>query len=291
MAASRTAQYVALYRALETDERRRPPLFRDPFAMGFLPRPLALAIRAARAPGVRGLLERYADHRSPGARTSAIARTAYIDDAVRVAVGAGAGGGIDQVVILGAGFDCRAHRMPELAGASIYEVDRAETQAVKRARLPERAGLRYVAVDFLRDEVGASLAAAGWDPRRRSLVIWEGVTNYLTEAAVARTLSWVGTTAPGSRVVFTYVHAGLLDGSVAFDGGAHMMQNVRQLGEPWTFGLDPAAVAGFVGRCGLRLREDLGADDYRLRYLGAAMPGYRFYRVACADVAPRAPAS
>ncbi|HEX3761995.1 MAG TPA: SAM-dependent methyltransferase [Kofleriaceae bacterium] len=288
MSASRTAQYVALYRALETDERRRPPLFRDPYALGFLSRGQALAVRAARAPVVRGVLERYSDHRAPGARTSAIARTAYIDDAVRDAMAAG----IDQVVILGAGFDCRAHRMPELAAVRVFEVDRRETQEVKRAHVPGTGagtgpgagGVRYVAVDFLRDDVGASLAAAGWDAGRRSLFLWEGVTNYLTEDAVRHTLDWIGTAAAGSRVVFTYIHAGVLDGSVAFDGGAQLVANVRELGEPWTFGLDPGAVAAFVARSGLRLCEDLGADDYRKRYLGAVKPGYRFYRIALAEV-------
>src|SRR2546423_2417393 len=131
MAASRTAQFVALYRALETSEPRRAPLFRDPLAAGFLSRGLALAERASRVPALRGWVERYADHRAPGSRTSAIARTAYIDDAVRAAVR----DGIDQLVILGAGFDCRIHRMSELAGVRVFEVDRADTQAVKRAHV------------------------------------------------------------------------------------------------------------------------------------------------------------
>ena len=76
----------------------------------------------------------------------------------------------------------------------------------------------------------------------------------------------------------------MLDGSEAFDGGVQRMANVRRLGEPWTFALHPGAVAGFVARSGLRLCEDLGADDYRRRYLGAAMPGYPFYRIALAEV-------
>jgi methyltransferase (TIGR00027 family) len=287
MAASRTAQYVALYRAMETYERRRPPLFRDPFARRFLDRPLALAVSASRAPGLRSLLERYADHRSPGSRTSAIARTAYIDDAVRTAIAAG----IDQVVILGAGFDCRAHRMPELAGVSVFEVDRAETQAAKRARVPG-SPVRYVAVDFLRDDVGEKLAAASWQRGKRSLFLWEGVTNYLTEDAVAKVLRWFATAAPGSVVVFTYVHGGLLDGTMSFLGGELMLENVKRLGEPWTFGLHPAQVGDFVTRAGLRLREDLGADDYRRRYLGdAPMAGYAFYRLAVADVPGRVPAA
>ena len=192
--------------------------------------------------------------------------------------------GIDQVVILGAGFDCRAQRMPELRGATVFEVDRAETQESKRARLPASA-VRYVEVDFLGDQVGAVLEAAGWAPRRRSLLLWQGVTNYLTATAVTTTLAWIGTTAPGGRAVFTHIHAGLLDGTAAFPGASVVMDNVRRLGEPWTFGLDPDALAGFVARCGLRLREDLGADQYRRRYLGdRATPGYAFYRIAVAEV-------
>ena len=286
MAASRTAQYVALYRALETSEPRRPPLFRDPLATTFLSRPLALAVRASRVAALRGWVERYADRRAPGSRTSAIARTAYIDDAVRAAIR----DGIDQIAILGAGFDCRAHRMPELAGARVYEVDRAETQVVKRARVPDHPALRYVAVDFLRDELGAALVAAGWEPGRRTLFLWEGVTNYLTEPAVIATLDWIGRTAPGGRVLFTYIHAGLLDGTASFVGGELLLDNVRRLGEPWTFGLRPEAVAGFVAARGLALRDDLGADEYRRRYLGGDNPGYAFYRIAAADIVGRATA-
>jgi methyltransferase (TIGR00027 family) len=283
MAASKTAQYVALYRAFETFEPGRTPLFRDPHAPKFLSPGLRLGVLAARAPMMHSVMARIADWRAPGARTSAIARTAYIDDAVRTARSEG----IRQIVILGAGFDCRAQRMPELAGVDVFEVDRAETQAQKRAQLPASSSgaVRFVAVDFLRDQLADKLEAAGWQPGQRSLFVWEGVTNYLSEAAVEAVLRWIATTAPRSRVVFTYLHGGLLDGSVEFVGGARLMDNVKRLGEPWTFGLHPGAVAAFVARCGLALRDDLGADDYRRRYLGdGPMPGYAFYRLAVADV-------
>jgi hypothetical protein len=55
-------------------------------------------------------------------------------------------------------------------------------------------------------------------------------------------------------------------------------------------GLHSGAFAAFVAGSGLRLCEDLGADDYRRRYLGAAMPGYQFYRIALAEVPPAAAA-
>jgi O-methyltransferase involved in polyketide biosynthesis len=115
-------------------------------------------------------------------------------------------------------------------------------------------------------------------------VLWEGVTNYLTEDAVARVLAWVGSTAAGSAIAFTYVHRGVIDGSARFDGGAQIVRSVQRLGEPWTFGLAPHEVGAFVARAGLALREDLGADDYRRRYLGGAHRGYAFYRVAVAGV-------
>ena len=162
MAVSRTAQYVAMYRALENLEPQ--PLFRDRFAATFLPRDLLRLLAAARVRPLRALLLRYADVRAPGARTSAIARTCFIDDVVRNRVAAG----IRQVVILGAGFDCRAHRLPELATSTVFEVDRPETQTWKRARLaraafePVRSDVHYVEADFLLDPVSNRLAEAGW---------------------------------------------------------------------------------------------------------------------------------
>lgn len=283
MPASRTAQYVALYRALETVERRRSPLFQDPFATRFLSPGLNRAVLLARRPGLHALIARYADHRAPGARTSAIGRTKIIDDALHDAVAAGT----RQLVILGAGFDCRAHRLPELADSAVFEVDRPDTQAEKRGRLTEvHSGMHdihYVAVDFLRDDVAERLTDAGWDTARPTVFIWEGVTNYLTRDAVEQVLAWVGRTAPASTLVFTYIHGGLLDGSVPFAGGRKMMGNVRTLGEPWIFGLHPHEVGPLLERFGLVLREDLGADDYRRR-TGLPATGYAFYRLAIAKV-------
>lgn len=281
--------YVALYRALEHEERRRTRSFADPFARAFLPRYLRAAVDAARIPVVHRGVCRYADRRAPGARTSAIARTRCIDDVVRGAVASGVG----QMVLLGAGFDCRAHRLPELEGAAVFEVDRFETQRVKRAVVKGRAGgrhVRYVAGDFLRDVVAGALAAAGWDAEARTAFVWEGVTNYSTEAAVAAVLAWVGSLVPGTTIVFTYVHAGVLDGSVRFYGRDRNVANVRRRGEPWTFGLHSHAVPSFVARASLALVEDLGADEYRARYLpGERALGYGFYRLAAAARPARRP--
>jgi methyltransferase (TIGR00027 family) len=278
---SRTAQYVALFRALETGEQRRPPLFRDPLATRFLSPGLRLAVRAAGVGPLRRLIEGYADLRGPGARTSAIGRTRLIDELTERVLAEG----IRQVVILGAGFDCRAHRLPALRSATVYEVDRAATQAEKRARLRGAGGdaghVRYVSVDFLRDDLGERLRAAGWRADGATFFIWEGVSNYLTEEAVAGVLSLVGGAAPGSALAFTYIHKGAIDGSAPFHGAERLRESVRRLGEPWTFGMVPAEVPAHLARFGLRLEEDVGADEYRERY-GVSSAGYAFYRVAFA---------
>jgi methyltransferase (TIGR00027 family) len=276
MAASRTAGYVALYRALESSVTAREPLFRDPFASAFLPDRYRYAVKLARIGVLRTALERYADSRAPGARTSAIARTRFIDDVLTDAVRTR-----NQVVILGAGFDCRAHRLDALRAATVFEVDRPETQAVKRAHFAH--GVHYVGVDFSKDEVAARLEGAGWTPDAPSVFVWEGVTNYLDAEAVAGVLTWIGASAPGSLLVFTYVHRGLLDRTETFHGGEQLMRNAKNLGEPWTFGLYPSRVEAFLAPFGLTLKEDLGADDYRARY-GLEQTGYRFYRVAVATV-------
>jgi hypothetical protein len=63
------------------------------------------------------------------------------------------------------------------------------------------------------------------------------------------------------------------------------MENVRRMGEPWRFGLLPGEMPQYLSGFGLELEEDLGADAYRARYLGARsgdLRGYAFYRLAVA---------
>jgi O-methyltransferase involved in polyketide biosynthesis len=117
-------------------------------------------------------------------------------------------------------------------------------------------------------------------------VLWEGVTNYLSEGAVDVTLRGLATVAfPGSGMAFTYVHRGLLDGSLEFVGGAQILKRVRTAGEPWTCGFDPGELGTYLAPRGWTLVDDLSADEYRRRYFGAAarfMSGYSFYRAVFA---------
>src|SRR5690606_11278337 len=92
--------------------------------------------------------------------------------------------GIEQCVILGAGLDARAYRLPALTGKKVYEVDHPATQRFKRSRskrLPSpMAELVYVSVDFGREAIDDRLLQAGFDPSVPTLFVWEGVTMYLS---------------------------------------------------------------------------------------------------------------
>jgi len=284
---SRTAQAMALFRALESAGPASTRLLSDSFAATVLPRWMRRIVRLSRFSLFGSIIAGIVDRRWPGARTSGIARTRLIDDWVTAAVENAA----RQVVVLGAGFDSRAWRLAALSSLPVFEVDHPATSREKRQRLLD-AGLDpsrivEVPIDFDRDPLAETLARNGFDLRRRTAVIWEGVTNYLTADAVDAIFRWMSGLASGSTLAFTYVHAGVLRDPRAFAGADRILAAVAQAGESWTWGIDPAELRSRLKRFGLTLVEDLGADDYRARYWpspGFCWRGYGFYRAALATV-------
>jgi methyltransferase (TIGR00027 family) len=284
--ASRTADFMAVFRASEHAKAPTARAFSDPLAAALLPGELRLAARLFGLRPAAALLNSYIDRRWPGARTSGIARTKLIDDWIVQAARE-----IDQVVLLGAGFDTRAWRLDALASARIFEVDHPSTATVKQERLRSaHADLRrvtFVKVDFEVDNFDEMLGAAGFDATRPAIVVWEGVSQYLSAEAVCGVMRWAGGLAPGSRFIFTYIHAGVLNGSVAFVGADKAIAKVHGSGEPWQFGLLPETLDAFLRERGLSLLSDLGADEYRARVMGAQsrhMQGYSFYHTVLAEV-------
>jgi methyltransferase (TIGR00027 family) len=286
--ASRTAEYMALFRALESSRPASRRLFEDPLARHFLSPLLALVARVSAVPVLGSLVSWFIDHRWPGASSSAVARTRFIDDAVTTCLE----DHIEQVVILGAGFDARAYRLCAFEKVAVFEVDHPDTLRTKRgtlgralSNLPER--VRFVPTDFNQRQLEQAMAVAGYRNSVPTLFLWEGVTNYLTEAAVDATLRWCSRAAAGSRLVFTYIHRAVLDDPQSFIGTKKLLATLAASGENWTFGIDPSAVSDFLAQRGLTLERDLGAEDYRRLYFKDAarrMRGYEFYRIAVACV-------
>jgi methyltransferase (TIGR00027 family) len=92
--------------------------------------------------------------------------------------------------------------LPAFRDLPIFEVDHPATSAVKRKQIEELGAsisqVAFVPLDFDREQLSDALSNAGFQGKRRTLVIWEGVTNYLTAAAVDATLRWIGSLAEGS---------------------------------------------------------------------------------------------
>ena len=223
-------------------------------------------------------------------RTSVVARTRLIDDAIAAALSEHP----QQLVILGAGFDSRAFRLPGLRGITVFEVDHPDTQAAKQ-RILARAlpalptQVRFVACDFQQGSLETAMAAARYSEAARSFILWEGVTNYLTEAAVDATLRWCARASPGSLLLFTYVHRDVLS-NPAQSPAARLFASLAKAGENLRWGIEPKQLPGFLAERGITLESDLGAADYRKRYFGDAarrMRGHEFYRVALARIGRR----
>jgi methyltransferase (TIGR00027 family) len=254
---SRTAHLVALGRAMADAGISHVVSFHDPTARAFLSdkgrQSLAKTEHAARE-GMRGF-------RLEMARTMAdmmALRTSAIDAAVRDAIADGA----TQLVILGAGYDGRAWRLPELAGVKVFEVDHPATQGDKRARvaeLPPPAGIvTFVPVNFERDALGDALERAGHDRSAPTCWIWEGVVMYLTRDAMRGTLAAVAQrSAPGSTLIVNYhtTRRGLF---------AQLI--FRLIGEPQISAWTPEEMAADLRSAGFQVHEDSGMTQWNERF-------------------------
>ena len=113
---------------------------------------------------------------------------------------------VQQAVLLGAGMDTRAYALLNRDGVRVFELDQQATQTLKTAHLDaagiDASGVTFVSVDFARRDAFDRLEAAGYDPEKKTVFLWEGVTLYLAEDDVRRTLRDVKErAAPGSVLV------------------------------------------------------------------------------------------
>jgi methyltransferase (TIGR00027 family) len=273
-----TARGVAVVRAAEM--LRREPIARDPYAKSF--------VLPLNAHGL-GFIQRLGISRLIGIEpmiTFAIVREQFVHDLIL----AEAKTGLDQLVILGAGFDTRAYRIPELAGVAVYEVDHPVTQQQKREALEKIEGavpldVHFVGVDFEVDDLGERLRAAGYREDKRTLFVWQGVSMYLTDAGVDRTLAFVAMhSAPGSVIVFDYFDAQALRSSEA----AVIRFFTSVMGEHVSWALDPKQLTPFLETRGYTAVRNIDAAAMARPHLtgtNADRPMARGVNIAIATVA------
>jgi methyltransferase (TIGR00027 family) len=254
---SQTALQVACWRALADIGLTSVKGFHDPTARHFLATPWSWLLAAAERGVRRGQPDRLRVLRH-GADLLAL-RTMVIDQHVREALGEGT----RQLVILGAGLDGRAYRLPALSQVRVFEVDHPATQAFKRSRAHELSTtaerLTFVSVDFERDSLDSALEASGHTKAEPTIWVWEGVVMYLTAAAIEETLRIISArSAPGSMLVVNYMTPSTRRGAIKL--------LLRLWGEPQVSEHTPAAMAAEIARAGLSVGEDTGIEDWAHRF-------------------------
>ncbi|OKH39775.1 hypothetical protein NIES2119_05890 [[Phormidium ambiguum] IAM M-71] len=179
-AISHTALIVAAKRAIE--HQRSDRLFDDPFAD---------KLAADEIPVLLERWQKLGDNLTQikAKRTRFIAvRTRFYDDFLMSAQLLSS-----QVVILGAGMDARAFRLPWCKGTRVYEVDRSEVLDYKNSILQDVPAkcIRSVIKADLTDNWSESLLSQGFSVTNPSIWLLEGVLMYLPEIAVLKLLQTI----------------------------------------------------------------------------------------------------
>jgi methyltransferase (TIGR00027 family) len=264
-------------------------LFDDPFAIKLLPLGWQVFFRLAFLPGLRQAVLSIRERRMPGSLGGILCRTRYIDDVLKRSLEAG----IQQVVILGAGFDSRAYRIAGMDQVRVFEVDLPGTRKLKQVRLEKVLGavpenVTLIGMNFDQQDLGEVLRAAGFQKGERTLFIWEGVTQYLTAEAVTHTLEFVSSgSGVGTAIVFTYVRRGIIDGTDRPEWMGSFLTFAEKVGSPMIFGIDPAELGQYLSDRGLKLISDVGTAEYQelyLKPLGRALNVSEMERAAYAEV-------
>lgn len=261
---STMAERVALIRAVESLKPEDERICYDPYAVRFIDQ--SVLGQAAKIPGAPKAILEHIDARLPGIPGSLVARVRYFDDFVKSTVTEG----IEQLVLLGAGYDTRAYRIEELKKIKVFEVDHPGTQPYKVQKVEEIFGslpehVAYVPVDFEVDDLGQKLAAQGYSRSKKTLFVLEGLVMYLLPEAVDETLDFITCNSPsGSVVIFDY---GYRPASGKASKAAQNLHNyVAEQGEPIKFSIPESTTEAFLTQKGFTKIRNVTWEDYRRLY-------------------------
>ncbi|MFX0576910.1 class I SAM-dependent methyltransferase [Nocardia nepalensis] len=266
---SLTAQFNAAQRAAESLQPADRRLLDDRYSRMYAGR---FAPLLALPPLARASL-RASDRFYTGLHTHVVLRVRYTDDACRQAIDAG----IDQIVLLGAGFDTTSLRIKDV-DVSIFEVDapltlRKKLRINESKNIPVDSRIRWVPCDFEHDPLPQRLAEAGFDPSRPCLVTWIGVSFYLTPAAFERTVAdLAGLSAAGSRLVLDYGDPEIVTGDHVLAGARRTSRSGRQGGEPYRSGFTPKGLTTLLAKYDFTECDHVRVPDLARRYA----PGGQF---------------
>ncbi len=266
-----TAQGVAKQRLIETLAKSDKRVINDPYADRFV-----MGARFIKLMGHK-FSAWFGKKLAPGLHEHLIARTRFIDDLIEKAANSGA----EQYVILGAGYDLRAHRLDLPSSLRIFEVDQAEVQARKRSKLPENitnaANVTYVTVDFTHQSLAEQLTAAGFDKSKPTIFTLEGVSQYITKEAVSSTIEELATLIQTTSATFFISYVDELlnkDPEACFGTGypnaARRAETIKilsaKVGEPWISFYTAEEIASLLSRNGFSVTENVTVEDLNSLY-------------------------
>lgn len=182
------------------------------------------------------------------------------------------------VIQLGAGFDTRFYRFKDLlpSNLKVLELDIATTQAAKRQILlntqVEHSHVHFVAIDFSREDLEGALTNTGlWHKDMPTLFLWEGVSMYIPEEHVNKTLEFVGSSKQGSEFYFDVLIDFFSEKAVIPQTTASYLNQklVENKGESFQFGIkDPSddGIRTWLGQRNLHAETIFRKEDLENRY-------------------------
>jgi methyltransferase (TIGR00027 family) len=265
-------------------------LFEDPYCEKLLSPFYKFFLFLMRSPKIFDFFMQLEKKSTPGKTGWLFCRFRYIDDVLTDCI---AKKGIESVVNLGAGYDCRAYYTPGIERVRYFEVDYPPVIKKKKAKMEKVLGklpnhVGYVAVDFEQQSLETELKKAGYNLKSKTLFIWEGVSQYISKEANDNTMKYVAQAAPGSKIVFTYILKSLIEGRDLNDiAKKGMYKWMIKWFKIWIYGLEPAEIGNYLLRYNLSLIEDIGSEEMKERYMKKVNLGldvFEIERIALAEV-------
>jgi methyltransferase (TIGR00027 family) len=271
---STTAENVAFVRALESLKPEDERICYDPYAIRFVsPQYVKFMNMAVRDPSKTPF---------PGIHNSLSARVRYFDDFVQRFIDEG----LEQLVILGAGYDTRSSRIAGLKKIKVFEVDHPGTQSPKIEKIKDIFGslpdhVTYVPVDLETEDFGQRLIEYGYERLQKTVFIMEGLTYYLQPKTVDEILCFItGNSCSGSAIIFDYIHESSINRTngicgtqcTACDQAAikNATNDMAQQGEPYKFGVKEGLLESFLTQRGFSHACSVTSEDYKKAYFHGA---------------------
>ena len=263
---SLTAEHVAYQRAVETMKPEGIRVCNDPYAKHFLSEKfISLLSNSDRLKNK----SRQISKQIRGIYGAIVARVRYFDEYL----GKCLNDNLQQLVILGAGYDTRAYRLISLeCGIRIFEVDQPATQSYKKKILktisqPIDRNITYVPVVLGKDDLGAELKKNGYDAIKKTLFILEGVTMYIPKAIFNETLAFIASDSGyGSSIIFDYFPPEVYQGTSEIVEASVLRQRVREYGEVFKFGIEPEHIEALLNGIGFRNVVTMPAKRCKIKY-------------------------